>query len=153
MSVLSRTDARRQRHARIRKKVSGTAAIPRMSIAVSLKQMHVQFIDDEQGVTLASSFAQQDRDGKNVATARKLGLRAGELLLARGIDRVVVDRGGFRYHGRVRGIVEGAMSSGIRVGSAVLPPDPAEAKTAKGKSDRNDAGPGSVGKKERKEKK
>ncbi len=121
MSVLSRVEARKLRHRRIRKKISGTASRPRMALAVSLRRMSVQFIDDDRGETIAAAYSVSGGEPKNVAGARTLGERAGRAVLDKGISGVVVDRGGFKYHGRVRAIVEGAMAAGLGVGSATLP--------------------------------
>ncbi len=128
MSVLSRTEARRHRHRRIRKKISGTADRPRMALSVSRKRMTVQFIDDERGETIAAATSAPDREPKNVEGARKLGERAGIAIVEKGVRDVVVDRGGFKYHGRIKAIVEGAMASGLRAGSATAP-EPADPKT------------------------
>ena len=92
------------RHWRIRKKVSGTKDRPRMSVCFTNENIHVQFIDDNAGVTLAAastkSKATPDRDqlAANVAGARTIGKLAAEAALAKGIKSVVFDRGGARYH-------------------------------------------------------
>lgn len=121
MSVLSRVEARKQRHRRIRKKISGTASRPRMALAISHRRMSVQFIDDGRGETIVGVCSASGGEPKNVAGARMLGERAGQAILGKGIRGVVVDRGGFKYHGRIRALVEGAMAAGLGVGSATLP--------------------------------
>ncbi len=126
MSVLSRVEARKQRRRRIRKKVSGTASRPRMAVAISHRRMSVQFIDDDRGETIAAVCSASGGEPKNVTGARTLGERAGQAILGKGIRGVVVDRGGFKYHGRVRAMVEGAMAVGLGVGSATLPEQAAD---------------------------
>jgi len=84
-----------------------------MSIMLSNKQMYIQFIDDNDGVTLASASTIGADGGNTVADARELGKKAGEALKAKGISQVVVDRGGVPFHGRVRAIVEGAAEAGV----------------------------------------
>ena len=92
------------RHWRIRKRVSGTSERPRMSVRFTNENIHVQFIDDNAGVTLAAtstkSKAVPDRDqlAANVASAKTIGKLAAEAALAKGIKSVVFDRGGARYH-------------------------------------------------------
>lgn len=111
--------ARQRRHERIRKKVSGTPARPRLSIFRSLNNIYAQVIDDAKGQTLiaASSlddeFKQSKKHKGNVETARKVG----ELLAAKatkvGIKQLVFDRGGYRYHGRVKALAEAAREGGL----------------------------------------
>jgi large subunit ribosomal protein L18 len=113
MKTKTRKDYRLSRHRRIRKKISGTADCPRMAIMVSNKNMYVQLIDDEAEVTLASSSSVKE-SGNNVAVATELGQRIGEIAKEKGLSRFVVDRGGFRYHGRVKAIVDAAIEAGLR---------------------------------------
>jgi large subunit ribosomal protein L18 len=112
----SRKDLRRRRHRRLRRKISGTAARPRMAVYVSNRGIAVQFVDDENGATLAGVASTA---GKNVAAARQLGQRAAEAARERGIGEVVVDRGGFKYHGRVKALVEAAVEAGLKAGRLV----------------------------------
>ena len=115
MKLENRKDYRIRRHRRLRQKVQGTAARPRMSIAVTNAHMYVQFIDDDAGTTLAS-VTTLGLDAKlNIATAKVLGEKAAEAAKAQGISLVVIDRGGFRYHGRVKQVVEAALASGLKV--------------------------------------
>jgi len=92
------------RHWRVRQEIRGTKARPRMSVCFTNKNIHVQFIDDQAGVTLAAasttSKAAPDRDrlAANVASAKAIGKLAAETALAKGIQSVVFDRGGARYH-------------------------------------------------------
>ncbi|MFC1452513.1 50S ribosomal protein L18 [Verrucomicrobiota bacterium] len=115
----SRVQARRIRHKRVRKKVSGSDTRPRMAIALSNRHMSVQFIDDGKGVTLGCVTTLGREMGHNADSARELGREAAEKALQSGIDRVVVDRGGHKYHGRVRALVEAAAKAGLLVGKAV----------------------------------
>ncbi len=113
MSVLNRKEQRVRRHLRIRRRISaGTAARPRMAIFVSNRHMYVQFIDDTVGNTIASAAT-----GKgvpcNVAAAKELGETAAKAALAKGVTTVVIDRAGFKYHGRVKTIVEAALAAGL----------------------------------------
>ncbi len=105
---------------RLRQRVQGTAERPRMAIYISNKHMYVQFIDDTAAHTLAamSTLAAEGAAGCNLNTARVIGEQAAAAAAAKGISRVVVDRGGFRYHGRVRQIVESAVAAGLRISDA-----------------------------------
>lgn len=117
MKLKSRKDRRRRRHLRVRKRISGTGERPRMSLAVSGRHLYVQFVDDERQVTLAAASTLKEAAAVNVDTARRLGQKAGREALGRGIRRVVVDRGGFRFCGRIRALVEGAAQAGLEIGS------------------------------------
>jgi len=106
-----------------------------MSIMLSNKNMYVQFIDDTKGVTLASAGTAGSDSKCTVAAARDLGKRAAESAMDKGIRRMVVDRGGFRFHGRVKAIVDGALEAGLSTGkngeqrpaeTADAPPDGSE---------------------------
>jgi large subunit ribosomal protein L18 len=113
MRVSNRKQARAARHRRIRRKVSGTAERPRMAVAMSGKYMYVQFIDDDCGQTLASASTLNRGEKSNVATAAELGRRAAEAAKEKGISQVIVDRGGFSFHGRVKAIVDSAIEAGL----------------------------------------
>jgi large subunit ribosomal protein L18 len=106
------------RHRRVRRKVFGTAQRPRMSIKITGRYMYVQFIDDEQGRTLAWASSQKSGERNNVAGARKLGQLAAQSARDAGIREVVVDRGGHRFHGRVRAIVEELAAARLVPGAA-----------------------------------
>jgi large subunit ribosomal protein L18 len=115
----SKREARDRRHRRVRKKVRGTAERPRLSVFRSGKHIYAQVIDDVHGRTLvaASSVEGELRTGATatVAAAKAVGKLVGERAKAAGIDTVVFDRGGFKYHGRVAGVAEGARESGLEV--------------------------------------
>lgn len=115
MANLSRKQTRQIRHRRVRRKAAGTAAVPRMSVMISSRHMYVQFIDDDCGKTLAhvASTKRPDYNGTTVDAARAIGLDAAAAAQENGIKRVVVDRGGFRYHGRVKAVVEAAREGGL----------------------------------------
>ena len=112
MKAMTRKDYRLHRHRRIRKRVSGTAECPRMAIMVSNKHMYVQMIDDETATTLAAASTVKEK-GNNKEVAKALGQKIGEIAKEKGLTRFVVDRGGYRYHGRVRAIVEAALEAGL----------------------------------------
>ncbi|MDR1604253.1 MAG: 50S ribosomal protein L18 [Gracilibacteraceae bacterium] len=110
---------RRPKHKSVRKKVSGTQSRPRLAVFRSLSHIYAQLIDDERGVTLAASssldsaFKEANLDGGNIAGAQKVGELIGQKALAQGITKVVYDRGGFLYHGRVAALAEGARAAGL----------------------------------------
>jgi large subunit ribosomal protein L18 len=105
---------------RIRSKISGTRIRPRMSVCFTNKNIHIQFIDDAAGVTLASasttSKATPDRDklAANAASAKALGALAAQAALGQGIKQVVFDRGGARYHGKVKALADAAREAGLQ---------------------------------------
>ena len=109
--------SRKARHARVRKKLFGTAECPRMAVFRSGKHIYAQFIDDESGVTLtaASSLDKSLRSVKGTFTerARQVGELAAERATEKGITEVVFDRGGFKYHGRVAALADGAREKGL----------------------------------------
>ena len=108
--------ARIKRHARVRKNISGTAERPRLNVYRSLNHIYAQVIDDAKGVTLVSASS-MDKDfdgyGGNVEAAKKVGAKVAEKALAAGIKKVVFDRGGYVYHGRVAALAEGAREGGL----------------------------------------
>ena len=109
--------ARQKRHWHIRKKVSGTSAIPRMAVFKSASNISVQFIDDESGRTLASASSVGKNNkigGGNVAGATEIGKAAAESAKAAGIEQVVFDRGGFKFHGRIKALADSAREAGLK---------------------------------------
>ncbi len=110
----NRKEQRQKRHLRLRQRVVGTAERPRMSICVTNKHMYVQFIDDDAGKTLASASSIKETKA-NMEVAKSLGQAAAAAAKAAGITAVVVDRGGFKYTGRVAAIVESAVEGGLTV--------------------------------------
>ena len=111
----NRKEQRQLRHQRLRQRIRGTAARPRLSICVSNKNIYVQFIDDDAMMTLAAASTIGRKAPVNRATAADIGRAAAESAQAKGINLVVVDRGGLQYHGRVQAIVEAAVAAGLRI--------------------------------------
>lgn len=111
----NRIEQRRLRHQRLRQKVIGTAARPRMAIAMSNKNIQVQFIDDDKGMTLASASTFKSDANLNIATAKEIGAKAAAAAIEKGISLVVVDRGGFGFHGRVKELVDAAVAAGLKI--------------------------------------
>ena len=112
--MFNRKVQRQKRHMRLRQRVIGTAERPRMSICVTNKDMYVQFIDDDAGKTLAQANTRKDEKA-NTEVAKALGARAAEAAKAVGISTVVVDRGGFKYTGRIAAIVDSAVEAGLSI--------------------------------------
>ena len=115
--VASRGAARRKRHERIRLRLEGTPARPRLAVFRSLNHIYAQVIDDSSGRTLAaaSSLEKELRgsDGTKSARASVVGRLVAERAKAAGVEHVVFDRAGFRYHGRVRSLAEAAREAGL----------------------------------------
>ena len=108
--------ARLKRHARVRRKISGTPECPRLNVFRSAKHIYAQIIDDVNGVTLASasSLAKDlDVNGGNVEGAKKVGELIAKAAADKGIKDVVFDRGGYLYHGRVQALAEAARENGL----------------------------------------
>jgi large subunit ribosomal protein L18 len=113
---LSRDALRRKRHERIRLRIAGSTERPRLSIFRSAKFIYAQVIDDSSGRTLAAASSREASlaggSGK-VESARSVGRALAERAKAAGVSAVVLDRGGYRYHGRVRSLTEGAREGGL----------------------------------------
>ena len=118
--MVKKTDtnkARLHRHKRVRSKISGTAACPRLNVFRSSSNIYAQLIDDEKGVTLvAASTVEKEFAGSkgNKEEARKVGELVAKRALEKGIEEVVFDRGGYLYHGRVKELAEGAGEGGLK---------------------------------------
>jgi large subunit ribosomal protein L18 len=110
-----RNEIRRRIHLRIREKLSGTGERPRLNVYRSLNHIYVQVIDDQTGKTLvsASSLGMKLKSGGNVAAAKEIGKTVAERAAEKGIKRVVFDRGGYLYHGRVKAVAEAAREAGL----------------------------------------
>ena len=109
--------ARLKRHARVRSKISGTAACPRLDVFRSNSNIYAQLIDDVTGVTLAAASSNEKDfgiSGGNAEGARKVGKLIAERAVSKGITEVVFDRGGYIYHGRVKELAEGAREGGLK---------------------------------------
>ena len=117
MARINTGEARRARHARLREKVSGTATRPRLCVFRSLSNIYVQVIDDERGRTLSSASTLEEglskKGQKKVAEAAAVGTLVAERSLKAGIKQVVFDRGGYKYHGRVKQLAEAARKAGL----------------------------------------
>ena len=114
---VSRSEAREARHARVRAKVSGTKDIPRLNVFRSAKHISVQIIDDENGVTLVSASS-MDKDlkianGGNIEAAKIVGAEVAKRAKKAKITKVVFDRGGYLYHGRVAALADAARENGL----------------------------------------
>ncbi|MFM8973344.1 MAG: 50S ribosomal protein L18 [Actinomycetota bacterium] len=114
---LTKQQARKRRHVRVRKKVRGTAERPRLAVFRSAKHIYAQVIDDVTGRTLAAASTMEGdlRSGAtgNVAAATQVGQRVGERAKTAGVTGVVFDRGGYRYHGRVAAVADAARAAGL----------------------------------------
>lgn len=104
-------DLRQKRKARIRAKITGTAARPRLSVFRSNTAVLVQIIDDTKGITLVAKRV----SGKTRTTGKTLGLEIAKLALAKGIKTVVFDRSGYRFHGTVKEVADGAREGGLQI--------------------------------------
>ena len=111
----NRKEQRNRRHMRLRQRVKGTAERPRMAICVSNKHMYVQFVDDGAMHTLASTSTLKEAKHCNLETAKQVGEQAATVAKEKGISIVVVDRGGFKFHGRVKQIVDAATAAGLKI--------------------------------------
>ena len=109
--------ARGRRHLRLRKKLSGTAVRPRLVVSRSSRHVFVQVVDDTAGRTVASASTMEadlrSFEGDKTAKARKVGELVAERAKSAGVDSVVFDRGGNRYHGRIAAIADGAREAGL----------------------------------------
>ena len=109
-------NAIRQRvHTRIRRRLAGTAERPRLNVYRSLNHIYAQVIDDAQGVTVvsASTVSAKVKTGGNVAAAKEVGKQIAERAKEKGISKVVFDRGGYLYHGRIKALADAAREAGL----------------------------------------
>ncbi|MDE3135674.1 MAG: 50S ribosomal protein L18 [Acidobacteriota bacterium] len=119
MRKLTRGAHRRQLHRRVRRQVGGTPERPRLAVFRSLRQVYAQVIDDQAGRTLVSAssldaeYQKQLKTGGNLAAAKLVGKLIGERARAAGISKVVFDRGGYKYHGRVKALADAAREAGL----------------------------------------
>ena len=117
MSIINRKSIRRRIHNRIRRKVTGTAARPRLAVHYSNQHIYAQVIDDTTGTTLAAASSLEptlrSTAGTKVEDAKRVGALVAERAKAAGVDKVVFDRAGFQYHGRVRSLAEAAREAGL----------------------------------------
>jgi large subunit ribosomal protein L18 len=115
--VATRTSSRIKRHTRIRLRLAGTVERPRLAIFRSLNHIYAQVIDDTSGSTLAAASSVEaglrNADGTKTDDAKRVGQLVAERAKAAGVDKVVFDRAGFKYHGRVRSLAEAAREAGL----------------------------------------
>jgi large subunit ribosomal protein L18 len=119
LTQLSKNKTRQRIHERIRSKIMGTAERPRLSIYRSLNHIYAQLIDDMQGITLVSANSSEGgkgakRVGGNVAAAKEVGKKIAERAKEKGVTKVVFDRGGYLYHGRVKALADSARAAGLQ---------------------------------------
>lgn len=118
MKQAIRKEGRVRRHARIRRTISGTAERPRLCVRVSNQSLYVQLVDDEKALTLLSATTCKKGaagSGKNCAAAAELGKQVAAAALEKGIRQAVFDRGGYKYHGRVKAIADAVREAGIQM--------------------------------------
>ncbi len=120
ISKKDKNQDRLQRHARVRKKIAGTAERPRLNVYRSLNHIYVQVIDDVKGVTLVSASTMEKAVKEKIAdltkteAAKVVGAEVAKKALAAGIETVVFDRGGYIFTGRVKGVADGAREAGLK---------------------------------------
>jgi large subunit ribosomal protein L18 len=133
MAKRNRAEVRSAVHRRIRRKVLGTTERPRLAVYRSLNHIYAQVIDDEQARTIAAASTTEKtlgaKTGGNIEAAKLVGKTIAERTLAAGVDRVVFDRGGYLYHGRVRALTDAARAAGLNK-DEVRETEAAEAKEA-----------------------
>ena len=108
-----RNQIRQRIHARIRAKLSGTGERPRLNVYRSLNHIYAQVIDDQKGETLVSASSVKLKTGGNVAAAKEIGKAIAEKAVEKGIKKVVFDRGGYLYHGRIKALADAAREAGL----------------------------------------
>jgi large subunit ribosomal protein L18 len=114
MITQTKRNAIRQRiHDRIRRKLAGTGERPRLNVYRSLNHIYAQVIDDQKGETLVSASSIKLKTGGNIAAAKEIGKTVAELAVKQGIKKVVFDRGGFLYHGRIKALADAAREAGL----------------------------------------
>ena len=119
---LSRADARKKRHYKMRRNLSGTSSRPRLSVFKSNKHIYAQIIDDTAGNTLASASTMDKalvegsalKSTSNIEAAKAVGLQVARNALDKGIDSVVFDRGGYIYHGKIQALADAAREAGLK---------------------------------------
>lgn len=118
MAKRSKDDMRRAVHTRIRKRVRGTAERPRLAVFRSLNHIYAQVIDDDKGETLCAASSVEKgagaNPGGNIAAAQTIGRLIAERAKEKGIEKVVFDRGGYIYHGRVKTLADAAREAGLQ---------------------------------------
>jgi large subunit ribosomal protein L18 len=115
LPIRQRNAIRKRVHFRIRQKMEGNAVRPRLNVYRSLNHIYAQIIDDAKGETLisASTLAGKVKTGGNVAAAKEVGKLVAERAIEKGIKKVVFDRGGYLYHGRIKALADAAREAGL----------------------------------------
>ena len=132
MANTNRAEMRTAIHSRIRRKVKGNTERPRLAIYRSLNHIYAQVIDDRMGQTLVSASS-TEKDlrsggkGGNLDAARRIGQAIAERAIAKGIEQVVFDRGGYLYHGRIKALTDAARAAGLNKNEVVAEPEAEEA--------------------------
>jgi large subunit ribosomal protein L18 len=113
--MIKRDEIRQRIHARIRRKLAGTTERPRLSVHRSLNHIYAQVIDDHTGQTLASAstLTMKAKTGGNVSAAKEIGKTIAEKAKEKGVKKVVFDRGGYLYHGRIKALADAAREAGL----------------------------------------
>ena len=113
--LVKRNAIRQTVHARIRRKLAGTAERPRLNVYRSLNHIYAQIIDDTKGETLASASTVTTKlaSGGNIAAAKEIGRVVAERAIEKGVKKVVFDRGGYLYHGRIKALADAAREAGL----------------------------------------
>ena len=128
MANTNRAEVRSAIHSRIRRKVKGSTERPRLAIYRSLNHIYAQVIDDRLGKTIVSaSTTEKDlrgTGGGNLDAAKRVGTTIAERAIAKGVEQVVFDRGGYLYHGRVKALTDAARAAGLNKNEAVAEPEP-----------------------------
>jgi len=120
ISKSSKNDVRQKVHDRIRNRMTGTEQRPRLNVYRSLNHIYAQLIDDMQGATVASASSMEGhkaagkRTGGNVAAAKEVGRKLAERAKEKGVSKIVFDRGGYLYHGRVKALADAAREAGLQ---------------------------------------
>ena len=130
MANTNRAEVRSAIHSRIRRKVKGSTERPRLAIYRSLNHIYARVIDDRVGTTLVSASS-TEKDlragtGGNLDAARRIGQAIAERAIAKGIEQVVFDRGGYLYHGRIKALTDAARAAGLNKNEVVAEPEAAE---------------------------
>ena len=133
MRIKTREDRRDRIKLRLRKRIAGNEQRPRLTVYRSLNHIYAQVIDDRLGQTLVSaSTTEKDlrgNSGGNLDAARRVGQVIAERAIAKGIEQVVFDRGGYLYHGRIKALTDAARTAGLNKNEVVAEPEAAEPET------------------------
>ena len=127
VDVSFKKQGRKKRHRSLRKRIEGTAERPRLAVFRSTRHIYAQVIDDRNGQTLVSaSTTEKDlrgNSGGNLDAAKRIGQTIAERAIAKGIEQVVFDRGGYLYHGRIKALTDAARAAGLNKNEAVAEPE------------------------------